>query len=293
MTMATWNNRLTMISRPTWLWLIPLTLTFAQPVHAQLAPEWYHIHARPYKDFGKSVILTSDGGFAVTGFAASDSGSGGELLLLRTDSQGNLEWSRTYGSSDFDKGKEILQTADGGYIIAGYSIFHESNPLARQALVMKTDADGEEIWTQYFGSSGVDSAFDIVPVQGGGFFVAGDYELEGNDRNTYLILLDEDGSVIWEQVVGDELADERTFTGCQLSNGSFVYGGNVRHPLVADNPSDFHIGSVDIQGNLLWEREFGGEGVDIVRRMRALPTGGFVLIGETELLPSTPESHDD
>ncbi|HEX04762.1 MAG TPA: T9SS type A sorting domain-containing protein, partial [Bacteroidetes bacterium] len=47
------------------------------------------------------------------------------------------------------------------------------------------------------------------------------------------------------------------------------------------------------QGNLLWEREFGGEGVDIVRRMRALPTGGFVLIGETELLPSTPESHDD
>ncbi len=268
-----------------------LMLVITVSLQAQIAPQWVRIYGGQLEDYGKDVIVTQDGGLATTGITKSFGEPSGDLVLVKSDNLGLYEWGLTYGRNSLEKGKELLQTADGGYVIAGYSFSYGVGPGDREAFVMKTDAVGVEVWANVFGGSGIDTAFDIVPVNGGGFFVAGDYQLDNGARNTYLILLDDGGNTIWEIVLGGEMVDERTFTGCQLTNGNFVFGGNIRYAIGAT--TDFHIGCVDVEGNLLWEHEFGGEGDDIVRRMRPLPTGGFVLVGEVELFPEAPGPHDE
>jgi hypothetical protein len=270
---------------------VVLLLVFTVSVQAQVSPQWVRIFGGPLEDYGKAVIATQDGGLATTGITKSFGEPEGDLMLVKSGSLGFYEWGVTFGRNSLEKGKEILQTADGGYVIAGYSFSYGSGPGDREAFVMKTDQVGAQVWANVFGGTGIDTAFDIVPVNGGGFFVAGDYQLENSARNTYLLLLDENGDTIWEQILGGESVDERTFTGCQLTNGNFVFGGNIRHAVGED--TDLHIGCVDPSGTLLWEHEFGGDGDDIVRRIRPLPTGGFVLAGETELFPISPGPHCD
>lgn len=72
-------------------------------------------------DKGYSLIQTSDGGYAVTGFTGSFGTSSYYMFLIKYNSNGELSWSKTWGGTGDDQGFSIVQTSDSGYAVTGYT----------------------------------------------------------------------------------------------------------------------------------------------------------------------------
>jgi hypothetical protein len=102
---------------------------------------WAKTYGGAYDDYALSVQQTSDGGYIVAGYTASF-GVGGDVLLIKTDAFGNLQWAKTYGGAYDDYALSVQQTSDGGYIVAGHI-----QPLdldgEKDIILIKTDANGD------------------------------------------------------------------------------------------------------------------------------------------------------
>ncbi|WBV61942.1 T9SS type A sorting domain-containing protein [Chryseobacterium camelliae] len=161
-------------------------------------------------DKAYSVKQTSDGGYIVIGESISNDGdvSGAhgndDYWLVKLSSTGNLQWQKTYGGSLYDRGRDVSQTADGGYIMTGVSfpvnIEGTTNIGANDYLVVKTDALGSIQWLQTYGGLQDDYATSIKQTSDGGYILCGyssaitassgnyDYwiiKLTGNQLNTH------------------------------------------------------------------------------------------------------------
>ena len=81
--------------------------------------EWQKTYGGSDEDWAHSIQQTSDGGYIVAGYTYSFGAGEGDFWVLKLDENGNVEWQKTYGGSDYDRAKSIQQTDDGGYIVAG------------------------------------------------------------------------------------------------------------------------------------------------------------------------------
>lgn len=122
-------------------------------------------------DRGYSVSQTDDGGYIVTGYTAS-SGSGlDDLYLIKTDSSGNEQWSKTFGGSGRDYGNSVQQTSSGGYIVTGYTLSYGAGN--EDVWLVKTDSVGNKQWDQTYGGSYSDVGYSGQQTTDGGYIVTG------------------------------------------------------------------------------------------------------------------------
>jgi hypothetical protein len=84
--------------------------------------EWDRTYGGENADWGHSLIITSDGGFAIAGESDSFGAGGYDFWLVKTDELGFIEWSRTYGGPERDSAESLVQTSDGGYVLAGFTL---------------------------------------------------------------------------------------------------------------------------------------------------------------------------
>jgi len=99
-----------------------LTCSFGFPhtnSSAELANGWSKTYGGPDADGAISLVLTSDGGYALAGMTESFGAGGDDFWLVKTDSYGNIKWNQTYGGTNRDYGFCLVQTSDGGYAFAG------------------------------------------------------------------------------------------------------------------------------------------------------------------------------
>jgi len=123
-------------------------------------------------DEGRSVQQTNDGGFIITGYTDTLSDESFELWLIKTDSDGNEEWNKTFGGSNYEIGNSVRQTNDGGYIIVGIYIGFYSG--RSNILLIKTDNDGNKEWDMMFGKSEVeDRGESVQQTSDGGYIITG------------------------------------------------------------------------------------------------------------------------
>ena len=155
----------------------------------------YNIH-----DEGFAVIQGVDKGYVLTGRTHVPVGSNASInhiYLIKTDSLGNLSWSKKFGSSGNDNGSDIKQTADGGYIIAGSSSGFWGNGLQQyNAYLLKTSATGNVAWCKYYGSISQDEAASVSITNDGGYLASGiTTGVFGHPDNLYLLKTDVSGNV--------------------------------------------------------------------------------------------------
>jgi hypothetical protein len=143
-------------------------------------------------DEAYSVQQTSDGGYIVAGYTESF-GAGGDILLIKTDANGNIIWAKTYGGINWDEAHSVQQTSDGGYIVVGYTY---SFGAGSNIFLIKTDANGNIIWAKtYRGISG-DEAYSVQQTSDGGYIVAGrTYSFGAGTWDAFLIKTDADGNI--------------------------------------------------------------------------------------------------
>ena len=117
-----------------------------------------------------SVIQTSDGGYALTGYTNSFGAGSYDFWLVKTDSSGNMLWNRTYGSSGDDEAECVIQTGDG-YAIAGYT--NSTGAGGLDFWLVKTDSSGTSQWSQTYGGADDEAANAVLQTSDAGYALAG------------------------------------------------------------------------------------------------------------------------
>ena len=174
-------------------------------------------------------VAETSGGFVVAGnSSAGDSGS--DALLIKTDENGDPEWTKTFGGSHNDEARSLALTGDGGYAMGGFT-WSQGAGLSDFWLV-KADSSGEEEWQRSFGGVPRDAAHALIPTWDGGFVLAGWSEsFSGGDR-FWVIKTDSSGALQWstaQPLVADTATSTPVSAGArairQTPDGGFIVAG--------------------------------------------------------------------
>jgi uncharacterized delta-60 repeat protein len=160
-------------------------------------------------DYGHSCQQTSDGGYVVAGHTDSYTNGGHDFLVYKLDAGGNKQWRRNYGGIENDRAYSIRQTADGGYVVAGYTYSYTHGSGDRDVLIYKLDAGGNKLWRKNLGGTENDVCESIRQTADGGYILAGNsksYAYDSGDRDFLIYKLDADGNKQWRKNLGG--ADE-------------------------------------------------------------------------------------
>jgi len=151
--------------------------------------QWYRTYGGPNYDLAHSLVQTVDGGYALAGETRSFGAGDYDVWLVKTDANGNIEWSRTFGGSAIDDGMSVIQTADGGYAIACRQYSFGAG--LSDFWLIKTDASGNVEWNFIYGGPDYDTLHSVVQTVDGGFALAGDTKsfATAGDADFWLIKL--------------------------------------------------------------------------------------------------------
>ena len=238
--------------------------------------EWEKTFGGSNYDFGNSVQQTSDGGFIIAGRTLSYGAGNSDVYLIKTYANGNEQWSHSFGGSNSDYGESVRQTSDGGYIIAGRTLSYGAG--STDVYLIKTDANGNETWSQTFGGSNSDYGESVRQTSDDGYIIAGRTLSYAGSTDVYLIKTDANGNETWCKTFGGSYSDYSRSVQ-QTSDGGFVIAG-LTYSYGAGN-SDVYLIKIDVNGNEIWYRTFGGSYDDIGFGVQQTTDGGFIIAGKT------------
>ncbi|MCR4433185.1 MAG: InlB B-repeat-containing protein [Caldiserica bacterium] len=241
-------------------------------------PTWAKAFGGISSDFCYSVLKTSDEGYIVAGYTSSFGAGGNDVLLLKLDLLGNISWARTFGGAKNDCATSLLKTADGGYIVAGYT--NSFGAGSNDILVLKLDAQGNLVWGKTFGGSSNEEAYSISEGSNGedqGYIVAG-YSYSYSTNYDFLVLkMDSNGNLNWAKTFGAGSIDMAKSV-LKTTDGSYIVVG---YSYSSSTGYDFLVLKLDIDGNLSWAKTFGGSSHEYAYSVYKTSDGGFVVAGNT------------
>lgn len=247
----------------------------------------------------RAVCQTSDGGYIIVGHIYMQSvplppielpgdnetvpgpqewsEGGADIWLIKTDANGNEVWNWRFGGSEYDFGTSVEQTSDGGYIVGGYtSSFGAGN---RDVWLIKTDANGNETWSQTYGGSAGDTGESVIQTSDGGYIIIGKTLSYGaGEEDVWLIKTDSNGNEIWNRTFGGSDTDigESVY---QTSDGGYIIAAYTRS--FGGKSSDVWLIKVDDQGNETWSLTYDGGSGDIGTDAVQTTDGGYIVTGKS------------
>jgi hypothetical protein len=213
-----------------------------------------------------SVIQTDDGGYALLG-SAGDSYGWSDACLIKTDSSGIMQWSRTYGGPNSDGGNSFIQTSDGGFVVAGTR--NEWSQNGSDVWLFKTDASGDMLWEQTYSGSAKDRAEDgfcVVQTVDGGYAVLG--VLYWETGGPALIKTDASGILLWNRTI-DRGSEFR----------SLIQTGDEGFALAGSKSNEFYLVKTDSSGNIEWNQTYSEGYGDRAFSIIQTADGGYALAG--------------
>ncbi|MBI3500659.1 MAG: T9SS type A sorting domain-containing protein [Bacteroidetes bacterium] len=258
------------------LFYIFLVIIFSQVCNAQIT--FQKTYGGTKDDIGNVTVQTNDGGFIIAGITESFGEGNFDIYLVKATSDGVMQWSKTFGSTNNDRAYSVQQTNDSGYIIAGYTNgFGLGND---DVYLLKISSNGTLQWSKTFGGQGNDIASFVQQTNDGGYILTGFTNSFGAKvPNIYLIKTYSDGTMQWSKTYGGTVSSSEGNSVQQTNDGGFIITGYT---------SSFGAGSVDVylvktasDGTLQWTKTFGGTGDDYGYSGRQTIDGGYIITGET------------
>jgi hypothetical protein len=240
--------------------------------------QWFNTFGGNNDDEGYSVQQTTDGGYIISGYTKSFGAGVEDVYLIRTDSLGNMLWSKTFGGTHTEIGFSVLQTADGGFIVAGYSFSFAGG--GSDIWIIRTDPSGTELWRKSLGGLSGDGARCIQPTDDGGYILTGWTSSYGPSSimNAWLVKTDSLANIQWHKAFGGSGVD-RGFCVKQTSDKGYILTGNTDS--FGNGLDDLLLVKTDLNGNQEWLKTFGGTGRDYGHSVIQTSDGGFLAAGYT------------
>ncbi|MFC1851821.1 hypothetical protein ACFL27_16640 [candidate division CSSED10-310 bacterium] len=283
--------------------------------------EWFNTFGGDTGDAAYSVQQTHDGGYIMCGFTLFYGIDDSDIFVIKTNDLGEEQWSKTYGSSYFDFGRDILITSDGGYIICGDQQITYTDT---DVLLMKIDESGNEQWSQSYGGNLQDTGWSVHQTSDGGYIICGSISSTYYNKDVYLIKTDADGNEQWSRsygnlnyiewgksviqtsdngylIVGYHVDLERAWYGYLIKTDDqgnkvwskifqdFTYSvfnsmsetDDLSTIVCGAADSDIRILKIDPQGNILWSKIYGEDDLDSGYSIQQTHDGGFAICGVT------------
>ncbi|MCK9593687.1 MAG: PKD domain-containing protein [Methanoregula sp.] len=274
-------------------WVVKLTATGTL--------DWQKCLGGLNEDNAQSIQQTTDGGYIVAGFTYSNDGNvtgnhgSADYWVVKLDSTGTTLWQKCLGGLNHDNAKSIQQTADGGYIIAGYTYSNNGNVTGNHGnydyWVVKLDNSGNLLWQKCLGGINIDHAVSIHLTGDGGFIIAGstasnDGNVDGNHGNYdyWVVKLDNSGNLLWQKCLGGTNIDY-AYSIQQTGDGGYIVVGfahsNDGNVTGSHGSADYWVVKLDNSGNLLWQKCLGGTNIDYAYSIQQTGDGGYIVVGYT------------
>jgi PKD repeat protein len=232
-----------------------LSILFHLSLIAQCEIEWTRTFGGPDADGGKSVCQTSDGGFIIAGYTFSSSSGGSDVYLVKADSMGNEQWTKTIGGVVGDYGNAVYQTSDGGYLVAGSTSSFGNG--SEDLYLIKTDQNGTVLWTQTYGGLDADEGRSLCQTSDGGFAICGYIRSIGTGQDDLWVMkIDSTGESLWSTPLGGT-EFEKGMAIREIANGNLIVIGATGSTAISSSNSDFYLINIQANGVVNWERAFG------------------------------------
>lgn len=247
---------------------------FAQPPDSL----WSRTYEGSGWDECRSVVQTAGDGYLLAGYTLGPEELQEQFWLVRTDDQGDSLWSRTFGGSGMDMCSSVLQTSDGGCLLAGWSSTYGAGE--QDFLLIRTDENGGELRVRSYGGASQERCYALQRTWQGEYLLAGYTASFGSGMSDFwLVCVNENGDSLWSRTYGGS-SNEECQAVMQTSDGGFALAGHTWSPGTED--WDFLLVRTDENGDSLWSRTYGGSGYDQCFAAQETAGGGFVLAGYTE-----------
>jgi uncharacterized protein YuzE len=252
-----------------------LVAIFTEYAYAQV--RFARTYGGTNNDGAYSVRQTSDGGYIVAGRTSSFGAGAWDFFLVKTDANGNVQWAKTYGQTNWDRAHFVQQTPDGGYIVGG-----RISPVTAaidDVLLIKTDANGNIIWAKTYGGSNDEDVFSFQQTSDGGYIVAGHTNSFGaGNFDIFLIKTDANGNLQWAKTYGGT-GDDLAYSVQQTSDGGYIMAG--RTGSFGAGGGDIILIKTDANGNIIWAKTYGGTSGDEAYSVQQTSDGGYIMAGRT------------
>ncbi len=169
---------------------------------------WTKTYDENNDDYAHSIKQTNDGGYIITG-TTKPTNSNYDIYVLKTDSLGNSEWSKTFGGYTQEQGYSIIQNGDGSYILLGYTNEYQGTSSGyEQILLIKMDNVGDTLWTNKFNLHTHNYGYEFIQTSNGEYVITGSFLTASNAEKIYLVKTNSFGDTLWTKTYGDGFSCE-------------------------------------------------------------------------------------
>jgi hypothetical protein len=209
--------------------------------------------------------------------------SSGVIKKFTTSYEYARYWIRSYGGDQHEHVSDIINTTDGGYLLAGMTNTFINNPQTSNTdnmWIVKLTGEGAISWQKSIGGAGIDNAYSIVQTTDGNYLIAGRTEINyepgkaNREYKPWLVKLNQQGSILWQKTY----TEGSWISLVEASDGSLLLSGIRTNMLTANH--DYWLVRLDSYGNILWQYAFDTSQEDLLAA--AAPTeNGVVLVGSS------------
>lgn len=238
---------------------------------------WENAYGGGLGSWIQCIRRTTDEGLIAAGHRVASNGRQ-DLWVMKLAADGSINWEMTLGSSGDDAALTVRPTADGGYLVGGYTFSYGSG--ASDAWMLKLSAAGDVAWQRTCGGAGSEWVYDIEPTADGGAIVAGSTSSCGaGDYDFWVLKLDAAGDVSWQRAYGGG-SDDWASSIRVSATGGYLVCGNTRS--FGSGSYDTWLVKISDTGVAAWTKRYGGTGSDTAASLQVTPDGGALLAGATD-----------
>ena len=237
--------------------------------------EWQKTIGGSLIDDVQSILVLADG-YIICGYTQSFGNGEYDVWVLKISLSGYIIWQKIYGGEKTEYGKSIKRTADGGYILVGYTgSFGEG---ASDIWVIKLNKYGDIEWQKTYGESDVENSYSIIETSDGGYIVSGmKHYLPNNNQQIYLIFkISSLGELEWKKLYGIG-GNTSTYSMTKTDDEGFIVAGYTDS--LGTNSVDIILVKFDILGNVQWQKAYFGSGEDFAFSVIKTSNNGYFLTG--------------
>ena len=249
--------------------------------------EWHYNLPYSNKHYIEDLIQTFEGDYIVVGGVGGDPSTGGhnqkgQAYILRLSEGGGVQWVKRYGirNTPMDNFWGVVQADDGGFVLAGNKLHDRNFEFYDHFWIMKTDGNGDEVWSHELGGNYWDEAQDIVKLSDDSYVVVGKRSLSKKNLNFKIVRVSASGSILWQNDHGNSNYDTATSVTVTEDEGVIVAAGYSRNS--SGSPFKYRVWGVDAStGQILWNKKYGGNQQDKALGVVEAYDNGFVIVGSS------------
>jgi len=270
--------------------------------------KWQKCLGGTHNEFAQSIRQTADGGYIVAGYSNSNDGDitnhhGGQRAndywVVKLDSAGSMQWQKSLGGGSNDYAYSVVQTVDGGYVVAGSSQSNNGDVTGNHGngdcWLVKLSATGRIQWKKCLGGSSSEDARSIEQTRDGGFIIGGtsssqNGDVSGNHGGSpdyWVVKLDTTGTIQWQKCLGGTY-EEYGQSIAQTEEGGYIVAGSStsndgdvsgHHGIVGSYYTDYWVVKLDKLGGIKWQHSLGGTELDYAQSIQQTKDRNYIVAG--------------